>query len=197
MTLLEHVTIICKACFLQLRNIAKIRNSPPPKDTEVLVHGFISSKLDSCNSLLYGLPQSLIDRLQAVQNCAARLVTRSRKHDHITPILKQLHWLPIYGCIKYKKLLLTFKALHGLVPSHITEILQPYKPSRSLRSSCKGLLTVPSAKLKKYGFRSFSFAVPIQFGTHCQNPYVINMKFQNLKLLLRLFYSKNTLLKFC
>ena len=65
-------------------------------------------------SMVYSLPQSLIVRLQAVQNRAARLVTRSRKHDHITPILKQLHWLPIYRRIKYKILLLTFKALHQL-----------------------------------------------------------------------------------
>ena len=80
MTLVEHVTTICKTCFLQLRNIAKIRDSLSQKDTEILVHEFISSKLDSCNSLLYGLPQSLIDRLQAVQNCATLLVIRSRNH---------------------------------------------------------------------------------------------------------------------
>ena len=159
MALVEHVTKICKTCFLQLRNIAKIRNSLSQKDTEILVHAFISSKLDSCNSILKGLPQLLINRLQAVQNCAAHLVTRSRKHDHIMPILKQLHWLPMYSCIKYKMLLLTFKALHGLASSYITEILQPYKPSRSLQSSCR-LLTIPSEKLKKYNFRSFSSAVP-------------------------------------
>ena len=100
------------------------------KDTEILVHAFITSKLDNCNSLLYGLPQFLIDHLQAVQNCAARLITRSRKHDHITPILRQLHWLPVHSRIKYKILLLTFKALHGLAPSYITEMLQPYRPSR-------------------------------------------------------------------
>ena len=87
MTLVEHVTTICKTCFLHLRNIAKIRDSLSQKDTEILLHAFISSKLDSCNSLLYGLPQSLIDRLQAVQNCAARLVTRSRKHDSQTVTL--------------------------------------------------------------------------------------------------------------
>ena len=72
MTLVEHVITICKTCFLHLRNIAKIE-TVSQKDTEILVHAFISSKLDSRNSLLYGLPQSLIDRLQAVQNCAARL----------------------------------------------------------------------------------------------------------------------------
>ena len=72
MTLVEHVITICKTCFLHLRNIAKIETFSQ-KDTEISVHAFISSKLDSRNSLLYGLPQSLIDRLQAVQNCAARL----------------------------------------------------------------------------------------------------------------------------
>ena len=127
MTLVEHVTTICKTCFLQLRNIAKIRDSLSQKDTEILVHAFFSSKLDSCNSLLYGLPQSLIDRLQAVQNCATLLVNRSRKHDHIMPILKQLHWLPMYSRIKYKIFPLTFKTLHGLAPSYITEMLQRYR----------------------------------------------------------------------
>ena len=77
----------------------------------MLVHTLISSKLDhGCNSLIYGHPQSLIDHLKAVQNCAARLVTLFRKHDHITPILQQLRWLPVYRHIKYKMLLLTFKA---------------------------------------------------------------------------------------
>ena len=160
MSLVKNVTTICKTCFLHLRNIAKIRDSLSQKDTEILVHAFISFKLDSCNSLLNGLPQTLIDRLQAVQNYAARLVTRSAKHNHITPILKQLHWLPVYSRIKYKILLLTFEALHGLAPPYITEMLQPYKPSRSLRSSSKMLLTIPPAKLKKYGYRSFSSAAP-------------------------------------
>ena len=160
MSLDEHVTNICKTCFFHLRNIARIRDSLSQKDTEILVHAFITSKLDSCNSLLYGLPEFLIDRLQAVQNCAARLITRSRKHDHITPILKQLHWLPIDSRFKYKILLLTFKALHGLAPFYITEILQPYRPSRSLRSASKRLLIVPSGKLRGHGCRSFSLAAP-------------------------------------
>ena len=151
MSLDEHVTNMCKTCFFHLRNKARIRDSLAQKDNEILVHAFITSKLDSCNSLLYGLPQFLNDCLQAVQNCAARLITRSRKHDHITAILKQLHWLPVDSRIKYKILLVTFKALHGLAPSYITEMLQPYRPSRSLRSASKKLLIVPSAKLRGYG----------------------------------------------
>ncbi len=89
MSMEKHITNICKNCFFHLRK--KARTS----DIQTLVHAFITSKLDNCNSLLYGLPKFLIDRLQNVQNCAARLVTGSKKYDHITPLMKQLHWLPI------------------------------------------------------------------------------------------------------
>ena len=75
MSLDERVTNICKTCFFHLRNITRIRESLSQKDTEILVHAFITSNLGSCNSLLCGLPQFLIDRLQTVQNCAVRLIT--------------------------------------------------------------------------------------------------------------------------
>ena len=133
-------------------------------DTEKLVHAFITSKLDNTNSLLYGLPKFLIDRLQNVQNAAARVVTRTRKYDHIKPVLKQLHWLPVSQRIDYKILLLTFKALNGQAPSYITELLKPYVPTRNLRSSSKNLLKVPPVKLVSYGHRCFSFvALPHVF----------------------------------
>ena len=73
----KHVMNICKTAFYHLRNIAKIRNCLPQDNAETLVHAFISSKLDYCNPLVHGLPQSVIDRLQYVKNCAARLVTRT------------------------------------------------------------------------------------------------------------------------
>ena len=102
MSLEKHVTSTCKACFFHLRNISRIRVCLSLADTEKLVHAFITSKPDNANSLLYGLPKFLIDRLQNVQNAAARVVTRTRKYDHIKPVLKQLHWLPISQRIKYK-----------------------------------------------------------------------------------------------
>ena len=160
MSLEKHVASICKACFFHLRNISRIRNCLSKSDTEILVHAFITSKLDSCNSLLYGLPKFLIDRLQNVQNSAARLVTREKKFQHITPILKQLHWLPVNKRIAYKVLLITFKALNGLAPQYVTDMLRLYLPSRSLRSSTKNLLEIPSTNLVKYGQRSFSYAAP-------------------------------------
>lgn len=160
MSLDKHVTSTCKACFFHLRNISKIRDCLSLADTEKLVHAFITSKLDNTNSLLYGLPKFLIDRLQNVQNAAARVVTRTRKYDHIKPVLKQLHWLPVSQRIDYKILLLTFKALNGQAPSYITELLKPYVPTRNLRSSSKNLLKVPPVKLVSYGHRCFSFVAP-------------------------------------
>ena len=79
MSLDKHVTNICKAFFFHLRNISKIRDRLSQADTEKLVHAFITSKLDSANSLLHGLPTSLIDRLQNVQNAAASIITRTKK----------------------------------------------------------------------------------------------------------------------
>ncbi len=85
-------------------------------DAEKLVHAFMTSRLDYCNALLGGCPASSINKLQIVQNAAARVLTRSRKYDYITPILQSLHWLPIKFRISYKILLLAYKALNDLAP---------------------------------------------------------------------------------
>ena len=130
-----HITAVCKSCFFHIHNIWKIRKWLSVTACETLVHAFISSKLDFCNSLLYGLPKSSINKLQRVQNAAARLISFSRKRDHITPILYNLHWLPVDQRIEYKILLITFKILNGISPSYLSDLIQPYKPSRSLRSS--------------------------------------------------------------
>ena len=92
----------CKTAVSHLQNIAKIRNSLSQDNAETLVNAFISSQLDFCNALLNGLPQSVIDWLQYVQNCAARLVTRTRSSEHITPVRRRLHWLPVRQRITYK-----------------------------------------------------------------------------------------------
>ncbi len=90
----NHISNITKTAFFHLRNIAKLRNMLSVSDAEKLVHAFMTSRLDYCNALLGGCPASSINKLQIVQNAAARVLTRSRKYDH-TPILQSLHWLPI------------------------------------------------------------------------------------------------------
>ena len=156
----EHIKNICKSSIYHLRNIAKIRKYLSQDTCEILVHAFISSKLDHCNSLLRGLPKYLIARLQAVQNAAARVVTLTPKHVHITPILINLHWLPVEFRITFKVLLLVYNALDGLAPSYISDLLNFKTHSRSLRSSCKEYLVVPRSRLKTYGDRAFSIAGP-------------------------------------
>ena len=98
----DHVASICKSSFYHLRNISYMRKYLSSTTTEILVHAFVSSKLDYCNSLLYGLPNYQVKKLQHAQNTAARLISLSRKHEHITPILLDLHWLPIHYRIVFK-----------------------------------------------------------------------------------------------
>jgi len=104
----KQVNHICKTAFYHLRNLATIRKYLSLDHIEILIHAFITSRLDFCNSLLSGLPQHLLKKLQYVQNSAARLLTYTRKCDHITPVLKQLHWLPVSTRIEFKLLVLVF-----------------------------------------------------------------------------------------
>ena len=155
----QHVSKICSTCFYHLRNISAIRNCLTKEATERLIHAFISSRLDNCNGLLYELPSSLLTKLQRVQNTAARIIARRPKHHSITAILKELHWLPVKQRIKFKIVTTTWKALHGLAPSYIEELLTPYTPSRELRSSHGKNLVIPKCN-NNYGKRAFSCAAP-------------------------------------
>jgi hypothetical protein len=152
MSIDNHVTKNCNNCFFHLRKIARIKEYLLTPDTQILVDAFITSKLYNCNCLLYGLPKFLIDRLQNVQNCAARLVIGSKKYYHITPLMKQLHWLPIRSQRIIYKIVLT-KSLNGLAPHYINNMLKPCTPSANLRFSSKGFLTIPSERLVNYGER--------------------------------------------
>ena len=122
---------------------------------------WVRHNLDFCNSVLYGLPRYLIERLQRVQNAAARVVTLSHKCDHISPALFNLHWLPVEERIVYKILLITYKALNGLAPPYITDLINIYVPRRNLRSSSSRRLVVPTYNLRSYGYRAFSCAAPV------------------------------------
>ena len=156
----KHVNNVCKSAFLSIRNIGRIRKYLDQETCEKLVHAFITSKLDSCNSLLAGLPDTEISKLQRVQNTAARLVNRVKKNDNITPVLRQLHWLPVRFRIDFKILGLVYKALHNQAPDYLCELLKQYKPLRSLRSSGHNLLDIPKSNTKTYGDRSFSVYAP-------------------------------------
>ncbi len=113
----------------------------------------MTSRLDYCNALLGGCSARLINKLQMVQNAAARVLTRTRKYDHISPVLSTLHWLPTKHRIDFKILLITYKALNGLA-------IQYSLPSRPLRSQNSGHLIIPRISKSTAGGRSFSYLAP-------------------------------------
>lgn len=156
----QQVRKICKAAFYHIRNISKARGILSADSTETLIHAFVTSRIDNCNVLLYGLPKRMMHRLQHVLNCAARLVTLSRKANHITPILIQLHWLPVEQRVIYKVLLYTFKIVNGLAPTYLSDLVTPYVPTRNLRSADKLLLKPTTYRLETYGSRAFSVCAP-------------------------------------
>ena len=129
-----HVNNLCRTDSLAIRNIGRIRKYLDQPSTERLVHAFVSSKLDYCNSVFYGLPAKQLSKLQRLQNSAARLVTKAQRRDHITPVLRQLHWLPINQRIVFKVLHITFKIINGYAPSYLSSSLESYKPKRALRN---------------------------------------------------------------
>ena len=130
--------------------------------TETLIHAFISSRLDYCNSLLFGVPECHLHKLQRVQNAAARLIFQESRFCHITPLLKSLHWLPVKYRIVFKIILITFKAIHGLAPAYISELISVRDTGRYDFRSNDGLLLAPcrSKTLTTFGDRSFHAAVP-------------------------------------
>ena len=160
LSLRQHINTKCRNASFALYRIGKVRHLLDKQTTEILVHSFVSSLLDNCNSLLFDIPKKDIAKLQRIQNSAARLVSRSTKRTHITPVLKELHWLPISSRIQYKLLITTFKAIHGTCPSYLSELITPYVPARPLRSSSQHLLTTPAVRTKSFGSRTFSSAAP-------------------------------------
>jgi len=91
----SHIKSITSAAFYHLKNITRIKGIVSKPDLERLIHAFVSSRLDYCNSLLTGLSKRAVRQLQYIQNAAARILTRTRKYDHISPVLRFLHWLPV------------------------------------------------------------------------------------------------------
>ena len=139
LTLNKHDSAVCSAASLHIRNIGKIRHLLTQSITEKLVHAFITARLDYCNSILYGLPKRLIQRLQRIQNTAARLMTRTNRYDHITPVLKSLHWRAII---------------------FIRAMFQAILQAEAFAHHKKNLFCRRKNKLLQYGGRSFFSAAP-------------------------------------
>ncbi len=131
---------------------------------EKLINTFVFSPIVYCGidniALLAGVSKATLSKLQLVQNSAARILTRTSAREHITPVLEKSHWLPVSFRIDFKILMLIYKALNNLAPQYLSELLTHYTPTRVLRSSEAGLLTVQTTRLKTMGDRAFSSLAP-------------------------------------
>ena len=164
LTMNSHIVKTCKSAFYHLYNIRRIRKYLSYDTTQILVNAYVTSRLDYCNSLLYGLPACHINKLQRVQNAAARLICNISRFDHITPSLTKLHWLPVRFRVIFKILLITYKVLNGCAPEYLVDLvnLKSSAGCYNLRSNKdEFLLSVPTFRsLKTLGDRSFCIAAP-------------------------------------
>ena len=156
----EHITEICRVARFHLYRLRRIKHYLTLEAKKLAVHALITSRLDFSNALLFGLPVHQIARLQAVQNAAARFITGTRKFDHITPSLVDLHWLPIPARIQFRILCLVYRCLFGSAPPYLSDLLQRVCRERCLRSNTMDLLVVPRSRTVRFGDRAFSIAAP-------------------------------------
>uniref|UniRef100_A0A8C1X0A8 Reverse transcriptase domain-containing protein n=1 Tax=Cyprinus carpio TaxID=7962 RepID=A0A8C1X0A8_CYPCA len=152
----SHVKAVTKSAYYYLKNIVRIRCFFSIQDLEKLVHAFITSREDYCNGLLTGLPKKTIRQLQLIQNAAVRILTRTRKSEHITPVLRSLQWLPVTFRIDFKVPLLVYKSLNDLGPKYIAVMFTEYKPNSALRSLGLSQLEIPRI-YTKHGESAFSY----------------------------------------
>ncbi len=158
LSMAAQIKSVCRSSYCQLYNIGKIRPFITKQSAITLVHALVTSKLDTCNSLLYGCPATLLQKLQLVQNNAARLIHRKRQ-GHVTQLLINLHWLPVEARIDYKICTLVFKCQNQSAPLYLQDLVIPYKPNRdNMRSATSHRMDPPKVKQKRAGERSFLYA---------------------------------------
>ena len=155
----QHISQTCRCCFYHIRDLRRIRRYMSLSVAKTIATALVSSRLDYCNSLLHNIAIKDITKLQRVQNCLARVVTRSPRFSRPVPLLKSLHWLPVRYRIIFKICTITYQALSTKQPAYLHSMLTPARQPRQLRSSGSGLLFVPRVKTNA-GTRAFSVAAP-------------------------------------
>ena len=156
-----HISRSVSSCFAVLRQIRSISRSVTQPVLLSLVVSLVLSRLDYGNAVLAGLPNRQLDRLQSVLNAAARLIFSKRKFDHVTPLLRELHWLRVPQRIDYKLAVLVYRCLHHLAPSYLsTELccVADLNSRQRLRSASTTALIIPTTRRSTLGDRTFSVA---------------------------------------
>ena len=125
----DQITAKCRSTHFHIRNKGKIRNLLSYDTCSTIIHALISCRLDYCNSIMYYVPMSKTDWLQRLQNQCARILTNSPRREHITPVLKKLHWLKIQDRIIYTILMLTYKSYYNMAPPYLCELIKKKRKS--------------------------------------------------------------------
>ena len=138
-----QISSICKASYFHIKALRKIRSALDMETAKTVACSIVTSRIDYCNSLFYGMTARNFSKPQRIQNTVARIVSGNRRFDHITPVLKELHWLPVRERVDFKIGCMTFKALRNKQPTYLSDVLLriPFRKSAAAR-------------------RSFCFAVP-------------------------------------
>ena len=183
LSLSQHVNLVTRSCYYQLRQLRVVLRSLSHDAAVILVHAFVTSRVDHCCSVLVGLPHSLLGRLDRVLRCAARLIGRIPKYASVSAYMRDvLHWLPITERISYRIAALVWRSLNGIAPSYLSKLCCPVSDlvsRRALRSATKGELLVSRAHLVVKQRRAFSVVGPVTWN--------------GLPLALRLFPRNNSL----
>ena len=153
MTLDGQIAATCRSSYMHIRRINTIRQYFTNDAVKTLTQSLVTSCLDYCNIIYNGLPMKLINRLQLTQNAAARLIRRFKKRTHITPALRDLHWLPVVKCCQFKILVFTYKSLKNEAPSYISDLLNWYQPNGHFRSANNTSIIPQRYKSVRYGKR--------------------------------------------
>ena len=162
LTMKNQISNTVKVCNHHLRNITFIRKYLNEDTLKMLMHNHVISRLDYCNSVYHKLPNTLLKKLQNIQNRAARLIKKIPLRERITPALIELHWLPMKARIIYKICLLTYKALKFGEPKYLYEYLVPFELETSVtvrHASDRHRLFEPRTN-RCSGERSFQYSAP-------------------------------------
>ena len=154
-----HVSKVKSSAFYHLKVISKLRKSLSVQTTMILVHSLVMSRINFCAPLLFGVRKTLVGQMQRIQNAAFRVILKKRKTEDIRQELKQLKCLSIEKLLEYRSLCLVHKIIHSHKPGYLSNLLRPYVPLRSLRSTTLHLLDVPRVTTA-IGERAFSVSMP-------------------------------------
>ena len=161
----KHVKNIVRASNFHIKALRHVRPLLDKSIANSVACSIVTTRLDYCNSLLYGTSKANLEKLQRIQNTLARVVAGTKRREHITPVLKDLHWLPVEQRINYKVAVITHKLLQKKQPAYLASLVQEYQPTRVLRSASQCLISRAHVASSRHGNKAFSTAARTVWGT--------------------------------